>query len=157
MTVTDILARRLPHLTLPAIDQPQALVAICTRWDEIADLLTVGDGKLDQDEAQECLQHMASALVHPHARPTLILSLPQLQHLTRQMSQVLCGDLDPTEIGCGSLEEARVLLDSQIDQALWPLTTGLPIVDACRDCIQHCAGVQHWQPRLTCSTHRVTP
>jgi hypothetical protein len=158
MTVLDL--NRHPRtacsaVQLPPIDPAEALTAVARNWDRIVDALNSGPDALGDDEAHEAAQVMASALVHPAARPSLVFTLPALLAAVRLDEQVRDGDIDPNQIAddCRTLEHAREYTEHAVRCELYPLLHGLPLRDACLRCTHLIADVTRWPTRRGCDAH----
>ena len=154
MSVTDLDSRRhasyFPATHLPPVDRAEALTALARCWEQIASLLSTGPDSLSDDEAHECLQVMASALVHPAAIPGLVFALPQLLIAVRNPERVRDGDV---QVAARHFDSAMAERLTVIDETLWPLLSGLPLADACRSCRRRGATVAHWRPARSCDLH----
>lgn len=138
----------------PTLQDPAgAITQVARSWERIHRDLTSGPGALTDDQADEALQVMAAGLVHPVARPGLVLTWCQLLLAVQRFDQVRDSDLEPLDIGCTSYAAAVEKASDELDWQLFPLIHGLPARDACTECVRTCESVNRWQPRVGCSKH----
>lgn len=135
------------------IDPAAAITQVARTWDRMHRDLTAGPGALDEETGWEVLQVMLGALVHPAARPGLVLTWPQLLEALRRHDQVMDGDLAPDDLSCHTVNDALAKTDGEVQWLLFPLISGLPSRDACSDCIRTCQSANQWQARLGCTNH----
>lgn len=139
---------------VPAASRATLLVVVARTWDALVDLFT-STANPDPDRAEQSVLALATALVHPDARPSLgAFGMPELRRLVDHLDAIERGDLSHKDLeDCGSYEEAVADARSDIDFELWQLLTGTPTRFACRGC-RNRLPVHAWRDQNDCPDHR---
>lgn len=146
-------------------DRARALVAWASRYDDILTVLTSDRrGYMSADRAVDSLAATAATFAHP------LLSASTVNDLFRDLRDacsakqawdelgVLPMHLEDRFTGGGYTEAIEEALEQDINDALWPLLTGLSTAHVCRECQRTRPDVTDWQPMTIgsrCDTHRL--
>lgn len=136
-----------------------SLWTLAGKWDRT--IFAADDLDVPTERTISELTRTAAEYAHP------LLSLTDIQALMETLRDALgakdayenngISPIDDEDIAGYSPAMITALLDHDIDDALWPLLTGLSTAHACLRCRNRSANVWSWHPRLpgksACEAH----